>query len=113
LLSNGNCTFSFTKDGDIQLLSGVAGGYALVWSSNTSGLGATTLDVLDSDPTGSGSLILLNAQNQVVWSNVRNMTNQDFQCNNPVASAAALAPTPHSLSLILVSSAMLLLKFLI
>lgn len=114
VLPNGNCTLSFTKDGDIQLLNGVAGGYTVVWSSNTSGLGATTLDVLDSDPTGSGSLILLNAQNQVVWSNVRNMTSSDFQCKNPkVASAAALASTPHLLSLLLFSNAILLLKFLV
>lgn len=77
------CTMRFTSLGEIQVTNGVEGIDQFMWSSNTSQLGATTLAVLDSDQIGTGSVVLHNALNEVVWRNVLNMSNQDFQCVNP------------------------------
>ncbi|KAG0630260.1 hypothetical protein M758_1G165800 [Ceratodon purpureus] len=98
------CQFEFTQDGNLLLKSGltnvsVANGTVL-WSSNTSGLGATSLALLDSDPaSGPGNLVLYNANKEILWSAIGNSSaSEEYHCsyeNYPIL-APAPAPTPSA-----------------
>lgn len=99
-LPNGNCSFAFTKDGDIQLRNSVAGNSILVWNSNTSGLGATTLEVRDYDIVNDtfgndGNLILLNSSGSEVWANARNDSN--FLCGDPAIATSSTTKNKASI----------------
>ncbi|KAG0627674.1 hypothetical protein M758_2G219700 [Ceratodon purpureus] len=106
-----NCTFTFTTSGDIQVhnYNVGAGTSELLWSSNTAGLGVTSLDMLDSDPSGSGSMVLYNNRSEVVWRNILNATDQNFQCSTPTSGAALrMSIASSSLAVLVLSSSFLL-----
>ncbi|KAG0627673.1 hypothetical protein M758_2G219600 [Ceratodon purpureus] len=108
-----NCTFTFTTSGDIQVrrVNVGAGTSEILWSSNTAGLGVTSLDMLDSDPSGSGSMVLYNNRSEVVWRNILNATDQNFQCLTPTSGAALRMSIASSSLALLVLSSTFLLKF--
>ena len=89
-LPNGNCTFAFTKEGNIQLWNSAAGRSALHWSSNTTALGATTLAVQDYDilnDTFIGHLVLYNSSGNIVW--VDGDHDFDYGCGDPSWSGSS------------------------
>jgi hypothetical protein len=104
-LPNGNCTFAFTKEGDIQLWNSAAGRSALLWRSNTTALGATTLAVQDYDilnDTFIGNLVLYNSSGNIVWAYG---DDSDYGCDPgwSASSATKQASVTSLMSLALIS----------
>lgn len=79
------CQFQFASDGNLLLKSGANGtnveNGTVVWSSNTTGSAATSLELLESANETMGNLVLYNANREVVWNSIANNPGlEDYHC---------------------------------
>ena len=86
------CKFTFENDGNLLLESGTNVSSfengTVLWTSNTTGSGAITLELLDSEIESLGHLVLYDANKQIVWDAiVNNPDSEDYRCTTSTTQA--------------------------